>query len=146
MATLYKHGELGQIERVAYKVAYCADGQVLRNDGDGWKTWRKIKAGIDPKAAFEKAQAAYAEKLATKPLFAEWRKLFHATFAPRIRCVALQAISLMPQDPDGVWSELNDYCSFNGDSFSIEEICDVCKAYQAAELESKSTTPQPATT
>ena len=137
MATLYKHGELGQIERVAYKVAYCADGQVLRNDGDGWKTWKKLKPGIDPRAHWEKVKASYAEKLATKPCFAEWRRLFHQTFSPKQRGIALTCIDSMPQDPDGVWSELNDYAPFGGDSFSIEEICELCRAYQAAERESK---------
>lgn len=140
MATLYKHGEIGQIERVAYKVAYCADGQVLRNDGDGWKTWKRVKPGVDPKQLFETVKAKYAEKLRTKPAFAHWREVFHRTFSPRQRSIALTSIDSMPQDPDSVWSELNDYAPFGGDSFSIEEIVECCRAYQAAELESKATT------
>lgn len=139
MATLYKHGELGQIERLAYKLAYCADGKILRNDGDGWKQWRKCKPGIDPRARFEQAKSAYAEKLSAKPAFAAWRSLFHELVPFTQRSLVLTAISCMPQDPDGVWSEVNDYLSFAGDSYSIEDICSLCRAYQAAELES---TPQ----
>jgi len=145
MATLYKHGEIGQIERVAYKVAYCRDGQVLRNDGDGWKTWKKVKPGIDPIQAFENCKARYAEKLATKPAFAAWRELFHELVPFKCRNLMLTAISLMPQDPDGVWSEVNDYIGFSGESFSIEDICQLCRTYEAAELESKpSAEPVPA--
>lgn len=36
MATLSKHGEIGQIEYLSYRAAYCQDGQILRNQGDGW--------------------------------------------------------------------------------------------------------------
>lgn len=140
MATLYKHGELGQIERVAYKVAYCLDGKILRNQGDGWKLWKALKPGIDAREHFEKAKANYAAKLAEKPAFAEWRKLFHDTFSFTNRYMALTVISSMPQDPDGVWSELNDYCRI---SCGIDEVVEVCRAYQAAELESKPVTSEP---
>ncbi len=139
MATLYKHGELGQLERVAYKVAYCADGQILRNDGDGWKQWRKLKPGVDARQHWETAKAKYQEKLSTKPAFAEWRQLFHELVPFKQRNIMLTAISLMPQDPDGVWSEVNDYFSINGDTFSIDDICQLCRAYEAASLESKPT-------
>lgn len=134
MATLYKHGELGQIERVAHKVAYCLDGKILRNQGDGWKLWKTLKPGVDAREHFEKATANYAAKLADKPCFAEWRKLFHETFSFSNRYMALTVISSMPQDPDGVWSELND-CG--GITCGIDEVVAVCRAYQAAELESK---------
>jgi len=134
MATLYKHGELGQIERVAHKVAYCLDGKILRNQGDGWKLWKALKPGIDAREHFEKAKANYAAKLSEKPAFAEWRKLFHDTFSFTNRYMALTVISSMPQDPDGVWSELNDMLNI---SCGIDEIVAVCRAYEAAELESK---------
>ena len=143
MATLYKHGEIGQIERVAYKVAYCADGKILRNDGDGWKQWRKCKPGIDPRARFEEAKANYSQKLATKPAFAAWRSLFHELVPFKQRNLVLTAIGLMPQDPDGVWSEVNDYCGFSGSEYSIEDICQLCRAYQAAEQESTPTPAEP---
>lgn len=134
MATIYKHGEIGQIERVAYKLCFCADGKILRNDGDGWKLWRTLKPGVDPREHYEKAKANYAAKLQEKPAFAEWRTLFHNTFAFCHRYMALTVISSMPQDPDGVWSELNDYLNI---SIGVEEVVEVCRAYEAAERESQ---------
>lgn len=144
MATLYKHGELGQIERVSYKLAYCADGKILRNQGDGWKLYRTVKPGIDPREHFEKCKANYEQKLRECPAFAAWRSLFHRTFSFSRRYLALSVISSMPQDPDGVWSELNDYAfgSSNGE-YGIDEIVQVCRAYQAAEAESKAKQPAP---
>lgn len=137
MATLYKHGEIGQIERLAYKLAYCSDGNILRNQGDGWKLWKRLKAGVNPQEHFEKAKRLYADKIASKPAFAEWRSMFHREFAFSNRYMALTVISSMPQDPDGVWSELNDYANI---PCGIDEVVALCRAYQAAQKESETIT------
>lgn len=134
MARLSKHGELGQIEKLDHKLAYCSDGQVLRNNGDGWKVWRKLKPGIDPVSHFHQAQTKYAEKLANNPAFRHWRELFHAAFPFRLRFMALQAISLMPDDSDGVCSEINDFACLNGgvELINFQEAADLCSAYRLA--------------
>lgn len=139
MATLYKHGEIGQVERLAYRLAYCEDGNILRNDGDGFKMWKRLRKEINPQAAFERAKEKYAEKLATFPCFAAWRSEFHALIPFKLRNLALSVISMMPQDPDGVWSELNDFCSMQGDGdlLSVEDACNLCRLYEAARLEGK---------
>lgn len=134
MATLYKHGEIGQIERATCKIAYCADGQVLRNQGDGWKTWKKLKPGVNPQEHFDKAKANYANKLATMPAFAEWRRLLHSIVSFSHRYMVSTVISTMPQDPDGVWSECNDMLNI---SMDVEEAVALCRAYEAAEQEAK---------
>lgn len=149
MATLYKHGELGQIERLDCKLAYCADGKILRNDGDGWKCWRKLKAGIDPRAHFEEAKKKYAEKLRDGPAFSAWRDLLHSLVSFRCRNLVVRTIGLMPQDPDGVWAELSDYGFMfgEGEILSIDEACALCAAYRAAMAEARSKAqPEPETT
>lgn len=140
MATLYKHGEIGQIERVAYKLAYCEDGKILRNDGDGWKQWRKLKPGLDPKAIFEERKAKYAQKLADNPAFAAWRSLFHSLVSFKHRNIVLSTISMMPGDPDGCWSTFDDY-SFYGVELSLDEWVQLCRAYEAAQAEARSKAP-----
>lgn len=145
MATLYKHGELGQIERATSKIAYCADGQILRNQGDGWKQWKRLKPGVDAREHFEKAKASYARKLETLPAFAEYRRLLHAEISFSHRYMVATVISTMPQDPDGVWSELNDMLSI---SIGVNEVVELCRAFEAAEREAsamKAQAPQPAT-
>lgn len=138
MATISKHGEIGQIERVAYKVCYCRDGQILRNDGDGWKVWKRLKPEFahDPVGAFERAKAKYQEKLSTRPAFAAWRSLMHELVAPRNRNMVLTTISSMPQDSDGVWSTLDDY-NFMGIDLSIEDCVQLCRAYESAQAEAR---------
>jgi len=128
MATIYKHGELGQIERLTHKVCYCADGKILKNYGHGWKVWGKVKPGIDPKAHFEKCKAKYAEKLATMPAFAAWRKALHDNFSLKNRVLALESIKMLGDDFDGAWASLDDYgIKVNFDDFML-----VCEAYKAA--------------
>ena len=140
MATLYKHGELGQVERLDCKLAYCADGKILRNDGDGWKCYRKLKSGRDPALHFQEAKAHYAEKIRDNPCFAAWRDLLHSLVSFRCRNLVVRTIGLMPDDPDGVWSELSDYGYLfgEGDLLSIDDACALCAAYRAAMLEAKS--------
>ena len=149
MARLSKHGEIGQLERLAYKVAYCEDGQILRNDGDGWKVWKKLKPGFVPAESFARAQANYAQKLADNPAFSAWRSLMHELVSFHDRCFVLTAISSMPQDPDGVWSECNDYMHID---LSIDDCVQLCRAYEAAQDEARekkaaqdpAATPEPA--
>ena len=139
MATLYKHGELGQIEKLDHKLAFCADGQILRNDGDGWKCWKKLKAGIDAREHFERMKLKYSEKLSSLPCFAAWRELMHELVPFKLRNLTLRTISMMPGDPDGVCSELGDFGYLTGDDtgLSLDDCCRLCSAYRVAMLESK---------
>lgn len=145
MATLSKHGQIGQIERLTFKVAYCHDGQILRNQGDGWKVWKRLKPEFasDPVGAFERAKARYAEKLATRPEFAAWRSMLHELVSFSHRWMVVTAIEMMPQDPDGVWSTLDDYSTL-GIDLSIEDCVQLCRAYEAASAEAKAAQPEPA--
>lgn len=139
MARLSKHGELGQIEKLDHKLAFCADGQILRNQGDGWKMWMKLKPGIDPVEHYNRKVAMYKDKLANNPAFAHWRELMHATIPFSLRFITRQAISLMPGDSDGVCSEVNDFACLNGgvEIISFEEAAQLCSAYRLACEEAK---------
>jgi hypothetical protein len=36
-----------------------SDGAVLRNQGTGWKPWKRVKGGVDPNAFAAKMRATY---------------------------------------------------------------------------------------
>jgi hypothetical protein len=60
MARLKSHGtELGRLEYSDCRVAVMSDGSVLRNQGAGWKRWKRLKAGVDPIAYAAKVRASY---------------------------------------------------------------------------------------
>lgn len=138
MAVLSKHGEIGQIEKLAHKVAYCSDGQILRNQGDGWKVWKKLKPGFVPAESFERSKANYAQKLHERPAFAAWRSTLHDLVSFSQRYMVVTVISAMPQDPDGVWSECNDILQID---LSIDDCVQLCRAYDSAEEEAKAMAP-----
>jgi hypothetical protein len=133
MATLYKHGEILQIDKLDHRIAFCADGKILRNDGEGWKTYKKLKPGLDA------STIAHKLKLSTRPAFSSWRELLHENFPLALRGLAVRIIGMMPDDPDGCWSEINDYSSLtgNGELVSIDDCVALCRAYKWATDEAK---------
>lgn len=135
MATIYKHGgEVGRIDKLTFSMLFCADGKVLRNLGDGWKIWRKLKPGVEggPLGAFRRCKAEYDAKLRNGPDFAHWRDLVH-DFPLRMRALVVDAVRLLPNDPDGLWSELQD----RGCGGTFGEAEELLRAYRAAQAEAK---------
>ena len=133
MARLCKHGaEIGRIEKLLSTRAYFEDGTILSNAGTGWKLRGKLKAGLVPAEAHAKAAASYQEHLATRPSFAAYRKALHDAAGRGLRWRLHTAIQLMPDDCDGVWSTMDD----ERESFSLEEIAALCRAYKSAVEES----------
>jgi len=135
MATIYKHGgEVGRIEKLTFSMLFCADGKVLRNFGSGWKLWRKLKSDVEggPRGCFERCKADYDAMLANGPEFASWRDKVHA-FPLRKRLLVIEAVKLLPADPDGLWSELEDM----GCPVSHGEAKALLDAYKAAQAEAK---------
>ena len=132
MAKLSAHGsEIGRIEFLTKTKAYFTDGTVLVNyDGD-WTIYAHIKSGIRPADAFEKQLARHKEFLATHPLYAAYRKALIGAGHSK-RSLVHAAISLMPTDPDGVWSECNDML---GLSLTVDEVVDLCTLYKLAVAE-----------
>ena len=139
MATLSKHGELGQIERLLDKVAYCADGKILRNSGDGWKQWKKLKPGNDPATVWPQRQAEFLQRLKDAPYYADYRELLHKMVTFQNRYIVHETIANLGNDVDGCWSELGDYDSLHGTdiSLSVEEIQELADAYEGMMKEMK---------
>jgi hypothetical protein len=136
MATLKAHGELGQIEKLVHKVAYCADGNLLRSMGDGWKLWKRLKPGIDATEFWIKAQAHYAAKLQNKPAYAAYRAELHELVCFKNRYFVNNVVATLGNDADGVWSELESE-SFRDIDLSLEDCEKLCRLQEAADAEAK---------
>jgi hypothetical protein len=75
--------------------------------------------------------------MSRKPALQACRKALHDMAGLGKRWKLEQAIAMMPNDPDGVWSECCDGYSDNVHA-DIEEIIQLCQLYDAALSESKS--------
>jgi len=98
-----------------------SDGAVLRNQGAGWKSWKRIKAGVDPVAYATKACASYDARPAE----------FHAYIRALVAACDLEhraqlnaLVDQMPDDPDAVWSLFDD----PGYELQIEDVVRCCRA------------------
>jgi len=102
MVRLSDHGrELAGMEYADFRIAIMSHGPVLRNQGAGWKSWKRLKAGADSVAYAAKALAAYHARPAD--FHAYIRALVAACdLAHRGQLNAL--VDQMPNDPDAVWS------------------------------------------
>ena len=112
-----------------------SDGHVLRNDGFGWKLHGKVKAGLTPQQAFDEAKRRMETKLAERPALAAYRKELHDMAGLCKRWKLHAAVSIMPDDCDGVWSEA---CDGYGDNISadVDEVGKLCQLYKLALAES----------
>jgi len=136
MATLKAHGiKIGELEFVTKKKAYMDDGSVLENKGNGWKLHGKLKEGIDPEQAFLKAVEYRKDYLETHPAYAVYAREIKELFPLKLRWQVQEAIRLMPDDPDGIWSTLDDFGV--GDYASLDELCVLCDLFKSAEGERK---------
>jgi hypothetical protein len=139
MAKLSAHGtELARRETPTARIAVMTDGNILKNYGYGWKLWRRVKQGVDP--------AEYARKFneRTAAIMPEVRTYIDAlvdTCDLEHRGRLHTAISLMPTDPDGVWSEMDDW---SGYSIDLDDIVRCCRLYQVCEEAIKAAEPTPA--
>jgi hypothetical protein len=122
MTRLSEHGtELGRTEYPDCRLAVMSDGSLLVNRGDGWKRWKRVKAGVDPVAFAAKMHAAYGSRAAE--FHAYIRALVAACdLAHRAQLNAL--VDQMPEDPDAVWSLFDD----PGYDLQIEDVARCCRA------------------
>jgi len=138
MAKLSAHGsEIGTIYYVTTAKRYMSDGVVLKNHGFGWKIHGKIKPIRSPQTAFANAKLLLEEHLSKFPSYAAYRKELHAMAGLSKRWKLHAAVSMMPDDADGVWSET---CDGYGDNVSadVDEVAHLCMLYKLAVDESKS--------
>lgn len=138
--TLAAHGTvLLRLEYVMRHVAYMSDGKILRDGGDGWELWKKVKPGCNIEDNALKAKESYNNPCAEFADRAAWRKAMVENFDLELRQKVATVIELMPDDPDGVWSSLDD----DGDNPDIETVCELCRLYKAASHEAGNNQPVP---
>lgn len=135
MAKISAHGTaIGTIHYSASSKMYMSDGKVLKNNGHGWKLYSTVKPHLTPTEAYNRAVANRAAKLAERPHLAAWTKALIEAAPLSKRWKLKLAISMMPQDPDGVWSEV---CDGYGDNvhLDVDEVAELCRLYLLAEVE-----------
>lgn len=137
MATLQAHGrEIGRIEFPEMRLAYMADGKILRNRGDGWKLFKKVKPGVDPREAYRLRLAAREDAVRRNPTYGLYiRELTKLAGSLECRARLHMMIEMMPTDPDGIWSELADgydEMSRKIGRIEIDDLCSVCALYRGA--------------
>lgn len=135
MATLKAHGQLlGKITYLTYTCAYMSDGVILRSFGNGWKLYRKVKKGIDPAEHFKTELINHQQRMVDRPAWTEYRGRLHELVCTSDWSRVNDTLTLLHDDPDGCWSELNDYRSLGLD---LEEVSELCDKYAAASYEAK---------
>lgn len=135
MAKVSAHGtELGTLYGLRSAKRYMSDGVVLKNDGFGWKIHGRVKAGITPAQAWETARRRHEDNISARPALAAYRKELHAMCGLSKRWKLHLAVSMMPNDCDGVWSDACD--GYDGISADVDEVGNLCRLYKAALAES----------
>ena len=132
MAKLSAHGvEIGRIEYLTNAKAYMSDGKILKNYGQGWKVYGRCKPGITPEQAFSNAAERQRNFHDVRPDFCAYRAMLRNLAGLSKRWKLHTAIQMMPDDPDGVWSEA---CDGYGDNISadLDDIVKACELYKAA--------------
>jgi len=122
-----------------------ADGHILRKSGSGgWKIYKKCKAGVDPRTAYENALKRYSEQAQTRPALVAYRTALH-DIAGRSKAWKLHlAVQLMPDDPDGIWAEVHDDYT-DAIPCDVSEVVELCRLYKAAEREREAAAQHTAT-
>jgi len=134
MANLKNHGSLiGKIEYLTYTTAYMSDRHILKNYGQGWKLYRKVKAELNPRDIYLKNLAKVTERESLYPLSKEYKhKLIK--YSGLQRSIVHAAIESMSDDPDGIYSAFDYDYKIN---LTIEECTELCKLYQLAIAQEK---------
>ena len=130
MATLRAHGrELYRLRAAGYDKVYMEDGTVLKNSGDGWKVYARCRN--NPADLAEKVREKHLRKREEQPAYREFLDRMLEVGGIRVRSALCMYISLMPNDPDGVWSEMDSWRETR-DRLSHREISELCRLYNAA--------------
>lgn len=137
MAKLSAHGaEIGRIEYPHMRLAYMTDGAVLRDSGDGWKLYRRVKEGVNPQQAYRAKLEARKTAVQRNPCYALYlEKLCKLAGSLECRARLHLMIEIMPTDPDGIWSELADGyddMSRKIGRIEVEDLNAVCGLYRNA--------------
>ena len=135
MAKLSAHGkEIGTIYGLTSAKRYMSDGKVLKNSGFGWKLYSTCKPNVTPQEAFDHATAKRRAAESNFPAYLAYRKELHDLAGLDKRWRLHAAITAMPDDSDGVWSEACDSYGENVHA-DCDEIAYLCRLYIAAVAE-----------
>jgi len=102
-----------------------SDGQILKNMGNGWKLWKRLKPGID---ALQYAEGFKARTQNQPTELKAYIKALQTACDLEHRWKLHTLIESMPSDPDGIWAHMDDYSY----SLDLEDICAACKLYESA--------------
>jgi len=135
MAKLSANGRtiVGSIDYIASTKRVMSDGVILENKGHGWKVAGKVKPGFTPEQAFTQGKAKHEATLAARPALAAYRAALHDACGLAKRWALHTAITLMPDDPDGVWSNCVD--SYPKVDADLDDIVRLCGLYTRAKAE-----------
>ena len=135
MASLSKHGEqLGVIEYITRREAHYANGEILINRGDGWKVKGKVKTHVNPREYYAKRKTKLEDKERRMPAYLHYKTLLYKYVPQTHRWMVNAAVDMMPTDPDGVWSQINDHGDYRY-NIDLDEAVELCRAYEAATRE-----------
>jgi len=130
MATLKAHGELiGKVDVISKVKAYMSDGTILVNHGFGWKVGPALKAGVDIRTAYAHQVEFQRRALADRPAYSRWHDEIVKAAGIGNRWMLINAIEAMPEDPDGVWSTLEDH--WDAPKLDLDELVGLCRTYLA---------------
>lgn len=122
MAVLSKHGhEVERFEKLKKRISIRSTGEVLVDRGNGWKM-AKLKPGATVEGYAARLRKLISDLPQTRPAFWAYRQAVMAefpSFTARVRFLTLQ--SLLGDDIDGLWSELED-AGMGVDLDTLEEI------------------------
>lgn len=133
MATLKKHGKQTIIKFMWYKKAYCEDGKVLKDVGFGWKVAGNVKEGYAWNDVALRKQASVDKFYQERPAFARlvyWLDEHVPSYAKRF--YLKPALEMLYDDPDGLWSELNDHSPMDAPRLELSEVVELCNLYKAS--------------
>lgn len=148
MATLSKHGaELYRYEGIAFRLSYRADGEILRDNGGGWKLWKRCKPGTDPAEFANRQRERNAQLDRDCPCFAAFREKMHSLVPFKARYWVFETLKTLPDDPDGLCTELQESSlqySDHNPALGIDDCVELCRAYAVATREAEQRYAKPA--
>ena len=141
MAKLSAHGKDRLVYvGMKYRKAYCQDGKVLKDVGNGWKLHGTVKK--ENGFTYETAYRAFVDKVEAKvnasPSFRAYRDLL-MKYVPSFKkrsmfCMLMDTLG--PDEADGIWSEIHDgYGADLPKDLSLDDIVELCNLYGAMEIE-----------
>lgn len=136
-----QHGGLvKQMESMLYSKAFCADGVILRDDGEGWRSWRRLKGAYTVEDGIRLAEARVEKRRVHEPRWFEFRSVM-LEVAPSIteRMKLFNVLNALSDDPDGLYTAIQDEgASLEIDQQDAEDLCTKFEAYRAERAERNS--------